>query len=218
MVSVCIPVLNNYSGLEECIRSIQDSDMKVDQIVVIDNGGGIKDNDIPNVTVFKPGFNMGVAASWNWFIDNVEGVKIITNDDIIFNKDTIRLMLEAYNENAIIFPPSLDPNQLNAFSCFLIPQKIINEVGKFDEWISYRYAYFEDNDYHYRMSLLGFAVLPCEGRVSHAGSATLKKFDFNQERSHHERFRLAEKHYIEKWGSTPGTERFRTPFNRQEEK
>ncbi len=96
-----------------------------------------------------------------------------------------------------------------------MPNNIVNSVGLFDEWISPNYGYFEDNDYHRRMKLLGFDIRPIESAgVIHVGSSTLKNFSPYEEKIHHERFRAARDRYIQKWGGLPGEEKFLTPFGK----
>jgi GT2 family glycosyltransferase len=211
MINVCIPTLNAQDEFWKCVNSIQNSSIDCN-IFVVDNGGYIDESSTKFMTVYKPTTNLGVAGSWNWFIDNVPDKRIICNDDIIFDQYAIEQLLYAYNENNIICPENLESH----FSCFLLPQHIIEVVGNFDEWISPRYAYFEDNDYFYRMNLNGFSTTKApRSYVQHKGSSTLKHFDKLRIREHHDKFRLARDHYKKKWGGEPGKEFFKTPFGIQ---
>lgn len=215
MIHVCIPVLNSYETLEKCVETINNSSIKVDSINIIDNGGFI-DNSIyskyDNVFIVSPGYNLGVAASWNWFIDNVPGIRLICNDDVFFFEHAIEDLINGYDEDNLVFPLTVD--NLNAFSCFILPDKIINEVGLFDEAISPNYGYFEDNDYYRRMRLANFNIKGVETQVGHRGSSTLKNFSPVEEEAHHQRFRKARDNYIKKWGGEPGNERFVVPYNK----
>jgi len=214
-IAICIPVLNAYDDLDRCIESISNSSIACN-VFVIDNGGSVKQKYYENVVhhIHTPLHNLGVAASWNWFIDNVPGTRIICNDDIIFDRYAIEKIIHAHsrNQDSLIFPQNLGGN---VFSCFLLPDSIISSVGRFDESISPMYAYFEDNDYSYRMTLEGFGTSPAEGSfVEHVGSSTLKHFDSMDERKHHDKFRAARDRYISKWGGGPGEEKYRTPYNK----
>jgi len=83
-------------------------------------------------------------------------------------------------------------------------------VGSFDERLYP--AYFEDNDYHYRIRLAGMrAITHPPAMFYHYGSRTQNEaggaplvpgnvFDENRRR------------YIQKWGGPPGCEQFRKPF------
>jgi GT2 family glycosyltransferase len=212
MINVCIPVLNSYEELYKCIDSINNSSVKIDNIYIINNGEQNIETHHNNVRIMSKGYNIGVAGSWNWFIDTAQEFRIITNDDIQFDENAIEEMIKNYAEDRLVFP-CFKNNEASAFSCFLLPQNIINKIGKFDEWISPNYAYFEDNDYFYRMALAGFYTYQCSASVSHTGSSTLKNFDPAKERSHHQKFRFARDRYVSKWGGLPYEERFTVPFN-----
>lgn len=211
-INICIPTLNAYKELNNCIDSINNSSILVDNIYILDNGGEYTHEPQNNLHIIKSEYNLGVAGSWNWFINNVSQIRLISNDDIIFGEHAIEDMLRSYNENYLTFPAG--NSKTNSFSCFILPQKIIDVVGMFDEWISPRYAYFEDNDYHRRMLLNGFDIMGIDASVNHVGSATLKRFTRAQKVVHHEKFKLAESHYIQKWGGTPGYELYNTEFGK----
>lgn len=209
-MNVCIPTLNSIDTFWKCVESINKSSIGC-TIYVIDNGNHVKQS-VENMVLHKPISNMGVAGSWNWFIDNVPAPRIITNDDIVFDQYAIEIMLKAQDENiSLICPENLESH----FSCFLLSDELVAKVGKFDEWISPRYAYFEDNDYCYRMSLSGVRIMKAIGAfVEHVGSSTIKHFDKIKEKAHHDKFRLARDHYEKKWGGHPGDEKFTRPFNK----
>lgn len=211
MINVCIPVLNNYDGLSKCITSIHNSTISVDNVYVVDNGGRFENVWGEWVKVHTPVTNLGVAGSWNYFIEHTSAPRIICNDDIVFESDAIEEMCKASDENpnSLIFPTGVE--NVNSFSCFLLPQKVISVVGLFDEKISPKYAYFEDNDYHRRMLLYRCDILPCAAKVHHEGSKTLKNYDANSIRRHHEKFKIAENNYIRKWGGKPGQETLMEP-------
>lgn len=213
-INICIPVLNAYKQLAQCIESIENSSVIVDNIYIINNGTEIIHNDKPYIHIHHSPFNLGVAASWNWFLDNVQEYRIICNDDIIFERGSIERMIECYDSNNLVFVNNSNNPQTNAFSCFLLPQNIIDRVGKFDEGISPNYGYFEDNDYYYRMSLQGFYITQCDASVYHAGSSTLRNFSHIQKESHHKRFRTARDNYVKKWGGEPGFEKYTTPYGK----
>lgn len=207
-----MPTLNSYSTLWKCVESINNSDIQVTSIQIIDNGGNLVHNGQSNVYIYKQSSNMGVAASWNFFIRNIPEIRIICNDDITFETNTIRTMVEGYTPNGLVFPTEL--GRENAFSCFLLSQNVIDHVGLFDEDISPNYAYFEDNDYAYRMSLMGFGFSRCNANISHVGSSTLKNYNRASKDAHHKKFRLAEENYKKKWGGIPTSEIYTTPFGK----
>lgn len=213
-MNICIPTLNAVDEFWKCVESIKNSSVST-KIYVVDNGGFVNQT-VEDMVVHKPIANLGVAGSWNYFLDHTHDVRIITNDDIVFDKFAIERMQEFhykikdYSLNLIT-----TENIGTPFSCYLISDATVEKVGKFDEWISPKYAYFEDDDYSRRMSLLEIGISRAAGAiVEHAGSSTLRHFDKIRIKEHHDKFRLARDHYKKKWGGGPREEQFRTPFNR----
>jgi GT2 family glycosyltransferase len=215
-ITLCIPTLKRYDLLTLAIDSASKGNVKPDHYVVFDNGGALDPLYLPDVNVFIYSVygNMGVAAAWNYFLKNIPEIRIIVNDDVIFFDDTIERLIEAYDEDFLIYPDGAP--SANSFSCFILPDKVVNEVGYFDEKLSPGYAYFEDNDYHRRMKSHGYDIkgVP-DCRIKHEGSATLDSYTLFEMERHHERFRLAQRNYVAKWGGLPGKERFTIPYNRE---
>lgn len=215
MLNLCIPTLNRYDLLVKCLLSAEAGTLKPDKYFIIDNGLHLNFKEMPaefsnRILIVKTRFNLGVARSWNWFIDNVEDNIVLCNDDIEFYEDSLEKLLAGYDENFITYPAE----GCTSFSCIQLPRKIINAVGHFDEALSPYYAYFEDNDYHYRMLLRGFTIKSVAGcRVKHIGSATMKNFTELELTMHHNKFREARARYIEKWGGQPAEEKFKVPFD-----
>jgi len=206
----CIPTLNNYKGLIDMIQSAEKGDVKFDRFIIMDNGGYFSYYD-PKVTVIRPGKNLGCAGSWNWFIQNVPEKRIIMNDDILFGTDSLRMFEDNLVDNWFCYPES--NSGLNSFSFFYLPNSIISKVGLFDE--EFYPAYFEDNDYHYRMQLAGdgeLHALPCQGLI-HKGSQTLKNFTPRETTEHHKNFQKNHIRFLQKWGGEPAHEIFKEPFN-----
>jgi len=98
------------------------------------------------------------------------------------------------------------------WACFLQREECWRAVGEYDELLWP--AYFEDNDYHYRMRLAGLDyVVPAGGAVTHVGSATLHALPEVHRRTVDHHFRLNQAYYVRKWGGLPGEERFTRPFD-----
>jgi hypothetical protein len=204
MINLCIPTLNQYQLMIELMVSADKGNVPPDKFYVFDNGGKLEPVD-KRVTIYKAPCNLGVAKSWNWFINNVPDIRIISNDDLVFGPETIANMSNAILDGAEFV--GLDNiSGLNLFSLFAITDKCVEKVGLFDEDISPNYAYFEDNDYHRRMNLLGVKTTYVKGDVIHVGSATLKSYTPEELEQHHQKFRRAKANYILKWGGEPGKE------------
>lgn len=158
--------------------------------------------------------NLGVAHAWNYFIESAraEGFDavIIANDDISLEAGTLqRFVNEMQTSKFVSFMGK------NAFSFFGIHLDYAAEIGEFDEnlWP----AYFEDNDFHYRMKLRGFSgTVVDEPSYFHYGSATITTFDAERKLMHHHNFNQNKQYYIQKWGGLPGDELYDTPFNSSE--
>jgi GT2 family glycosyltransferase len=214
-INVCIPTLNAIDEFWKCIDSVVNSSVSCN-IFVVDNGGLVDDSSTTKfMVVHKPLSNLGVAGSWNFMIDHTPEIRIITNDDVIFDKYAIEIMVtQYYSDRANGICNLVSPVNIGTpFSCYLLPQEVIEKVGKFDEWISPKYAYFEDDDYSYRMSMAGVGITKADMcYVEHTGSSTLRHFDKQKEREHHDKFRLARSHYVKKWGGEPHQEKYKTPF------
>jgi GT2 family glycosyltransferase len=97
----------------------------------------------------------------------------------------------------------------------MVKLSLFERVGFFDE--RFYPAYFEDNDFHYRMKLAGAteAIAPCG--YDHVNSATIQKYTPKQKEAHHERFKRLRSYYVKKWGGMPGSEAYTIPFDGEDE-
>ena len=99
------------------------------------------------------------------------------------------------------------------FSAFMVSKRCWEEVGELDELFAP--AYFEDNDYHYRMKLLGInAILYPPAMFYHYGSVTQLYADIRPIVSTG-MFENNRANYINKWGGMPGEEKFIYPYNNE---
>lgn len=99
------------------------------------------------------------------------------------------------------------------FSAFMFSRECWNVVGEFDE--VFFPAYFEDNDYHYRMKLAGVAsIVYPPAMFYHFGSRTQNEALGNgQPLVPSPLFENARAFYVKKWGGAPGDEKYETPYN-----
>ena len=85
------------------------------------------------------------------------------------------------------------------FSCFMVRWDFFDDVGTFDE--NFIPAYFEDNDMHYRIRLLGkLAISTSNAPYLHYGSVTQNGGDSPAVPGH--LFDLNRDYMMQKWGST----------------
>lgn len=209
MLSLIVPVLNNFKVFAECMASV---DHPIHPIV-LDNWNN----------------NRGVAASWN------EGMRkslelgnnyaLITNDDARFTPGAIKEMYDTikYKTNAALVCPNQNGQRGNDgliegeadFFCFLVDIKKLTEgAGWFDE--NFVPAYFEDNDMHLRIGLAGLKTYMLSNViVHHVGSAT-QNFEPGNPVVPPMRFEMNRSYFIEKWGGSPGHHQYTRPFNNPE--
>jgi GT2 family glycosyltransferase len=155
--------------------------------------------------------NLGVAASWNLFLKIAFEIKdysavIIANDDIILGNNTLQSILEKAKEfpDAVISAGPED-SRGNEFSLFYIPRSVHELIGNFDE--QFYPAYFEDNDYQYRMKLNNVPLIKSGGDAYyHKGSATINTYTPERMKKHHHDFDENEFRYVQTWGGIPGKE------------
>lgn len=211
MINICIPTLNNYNGLIQMIHSLESGSLKPDKYYVLDNGNKLLFESTSNITVLPQKINLGVAGSWNWFIENVPDKRIILNDDLLFYKFSLEDFVNSFEDDKLC---AVDTEAgLNMFSCFYLPDSVVEKVGKFDT--NFHPAYFEDNDYFYRMFLKGVEHKCIKTDIFHAGSQTLKNFSDRELNTHHTNFRKNRDYFKQKWGGLPGAEVYTSPFNRE---
>ncbi len=191
MINVCVPVLRRYDLLQRMLESLSLSTARVDRVYIINNG---RDEQRLTAAPAKP---LGVAESWNWFIQNVQQERVITNDDIVFAPTSIdKLLLQP--DADLVWAAGC------GFACFVIRDSCVKKLGLFDETISPGYGYYEDDDYLQRLDGRGTRepsakALNVDSGVRHEHSATLKAASHRDLIEHHRKFKIAQTNYINKW-------------------
>lgn len=216
-VGVVVPCLKYYKGLAETLESIRTQEEW--EPFIIPNW---RDNNV-------------LAASWNMGVDRAikRGCDyiLICNDDILLSANAIDHMVgyldncgeetvmvtgrnvksaladpyEIFNYNSEVY----DDPECPDFSCFMIRKDTFDKVGCFDE--NFIPAYFEDNDYHRRIKLLGLkAVNYGAAAFYHFGSLTQ---NLEGPVCTSDMFVGNRSYYATKWGGEPGQEQYETPFN-----
>lgn len=224
MLPVCIPTYRRYDRLNRLLETLREGSVQPSRVVIMDNGGKLKGKWDPwnkdsiraafessePVLIFNPGTNLGVSRSWNWFFNNVPselGSLIISNDDVEYESDTIDVL------SRHMASPFNDLLLNGGFSLFAMKLSLFAEIGEFDEEFSP--AYFEDNDYHWRIKLAGKDLTYCPDlKYHHHNSSTLESFTAEETAAHHKRFQKNRLYYICKWGGPPTRELFKTAFNK----
>lgn len=222
--TVCIPTLKRYDLLVRLCLSLNSErcrDLGL-KICILDNGGGLLESSLWRTSqaqyvfakpeVIVPKYNLGVAGSWNFFLQHF-GACIIANDDVVFAEETI----DSFASASMAFPEVVifegkDP--VAGFSTFYVnkPDAWL-EMGGFDELLNP--AYFEDNDCRHRLCLAGNPVkkILLKG-WRHDNSSTLSSADESYRRMHWCLYRRNRSYYIRKWGGLPGREKNISPFGK----
>ena len=208
--AIGIPTLNRFDLLYPSLI-LYTQDMPNVKLFVVDNGN--QDIELkfkhPNLKVIVNHDNLGVAASWNILCKEIfqeHQYAIILNDDVYLGKKDyeIDMFLKQYPQKEF-FLGTQD------FCSYIMPKNTFERVGDFDE--SFFPAYFEDNDYFYRMRLahINYFVAPIINPILYRSSMTMAKdpnilnyFKDNQNR------------YINKWGGLPESEKYLKPFDNKD--
>ena len=214
-VAYCVVTFCGYPSCRETIDSLP-ADAR---LLVIDN----------SIT------DWALSKAWNYAIDRLciqEGYDavVIANDDVVLRSDTGDLlasallerqfvderpcpdakieMVTAYNTRDL---PDVGPRWGTGpdFSCFCVTKEIFDTMGRFDEEFP---LYFEDNDAHHRLRMAGYEALSFAPYL-HYGSQSSRRENGKYESIAQEKYRRSEIRYKLKWGSGPGDERYRVPFN-----
>jgi hypothetical protein len=216
MLMIGVPVLRRYDLLRELVASLGRSTLKPNYLAIIDNGqqpdkARVISEEATRLGIFTdvicPNKPMGVAESWNFFIKNYEGLRIISNDDIEFGPRSLEKFTA--NQADLVFCDA-------GFSCFLLRDSGINKVaqydrqnnqttvGLFDESISPGYGYYEDEDYMTRLLHARAWMENVQCGVVHKQSQTINAANAEELQEHHRKFITAQSNFIKKWGGMPG--------------
>jgi hypothetical protein len=223
-IRVGIPTLSCYDKLIYlCDHLLNDEHPRLEaEVLILDNGGRMQNSgainelaelcDTEKWKVAVPPYNLGVAKSWNYLINQLNQC-IISNDDVVFGLNDIEMFLEAADAN----PGSilLETNHpVGGFSTFYVNRpELWLSMGGFDELFAP--AYFEDNDCRWRLLVANNPAVKVNlPSWSHDNSSTLHRGDDHYKRMHWCCFERNKAYYQVKWGGLPGKEQFTTAFNK----
>lgn len=206
-----VPTLVRYDLLEKFLQSLRDSEVKPEQVIIVDNGEQgdffkhIVEVGSP-IHVVKPRKNLGVAASWNEIVARSRilypdhETVVFANDDVILG----RLTLTQYMWQVARGMDLVESDRgSDGFCLFALSRRCVDIVGLFDElfWP----AYYEDCDFSIRFDNAcrrgqslkrGKAPAP-----RHEGWATTKAL--GSEGWIGECRQANAQHYARKWGGPP---------------
>lgn len=220
--NLCITTFNRYDLLEKCILSI---DFPIKNILIVTNSKKNRDENIinnicklnKNIRIIDPGYNMGVAGSWNFFINNfinIDGEVYITQDDIEFKPGALELLY------------SISKKENNDFvygyfmGAFIYKKSGFKKIGYFDE--NFYPAYYEDADFCYRTKMHDYfnpndtfkiAWSDPDLFLHHGGATQTIKDDDKKPSDYHMNILKNSNYYGSKWGGTSGSETYKNPYN-----
>src|SRR5579872_6052989 len=184
---------------------------------------------------FQRSINYGITDAFDRLFD----ISFVCNNDIVLHPEAIWRIVERFQKgdvgmvtcmdirgemNEKNIPPlmiesilakdkeSVEESNHPNFSAFAINKECWETVGQFDEL--FEPAYFEDNDYHYRMkqASINAIVLPT-ALFYHYGSRTQNESTENGlPLVSGGQFENTKALYAKKWGGVPGSESFLTPY------
>ena len=201
-----IPTINRADLLNDALHKYE-KDFPDIEIFVADNGhqniyvGG-------NIRCFNMGKNLGVSASWNFLLSKGFGLGhergVILNDDIYWGKTQgqIEHFIERHSDKGFMVCKK-------EWSAFILDKTTFDVTGGFDT--RFYPAYFEDNDFGFRMRLLGVKRIHSEelDPIVYRNSMSIQK-----DPTLNHGFEKNRQYYIQKWGGNPSEEKFTKPFNK----
>jgi GT2 family glycosyltransferase len=181
-VKLGIPTLANYDGLDAMCLSAEQGKVKPSGYIVVDNGGtydGAAKHHVwmeqasargASIELYTPGYNLGVAASWNWMLERAfgmgESALVIANDDVSFGEQTFAELVLGLD--------SLPFVSADGWACFGQTASCTTRVGWYDE--NFWPAYYEDNDYEMRLRRAGISPVRVVSQpLQHVGWATTRR-------------------------------------------
>ncbi len=171
---------------------------------------------------------------------------VILNNDIILHHDCIDNMIGEIKAGGFPFVSGIDVCKECAkpidvleldvpakkfvvdepeFSCYTVDIKLLDKLREREENIEeypglfdqkFHPAYFEDNDFHYRIKLAKMRAVKLNTALYyHYGSRTILS---NEEvlNISNNYYSINAQRYVEKWGGGPRQEKFKIPFDQEE--
>ena len=206
---VGIPTINRKDLLIETLNDLSHCMPDLDYLVIVDNGNqGIQIPEaFSNKSILRVNeVNAGVSGSWNYLarrgFERHEATHVLLiEDDVVFghSRDDVEKAIKENPDTAIGCP---------SFGALILSKTCYNNVGPFDE--EFFPAYYEDNDYAYRMKLKGYELIHeynLRPIIERKSQSIAKNSNLN------ENFMNNRARYLNKWGGEPQRETYTTPFN-----
>jgi GT2 family glycosyltransferase len=173
---VCvIPVLGfaTLSKFDLAQRLLDSIDYPIEKVVIVDNSGKRSWIPEPNefvqdLWVIRLPHGLGANGAWNLIIKSTPFAPywVIPNDDCWFEPGALKTIAEQVDKTKFNF---VDVNP--KWSCVIPTEGSVEKAGLWDE--AFHPIYFDDNDYEWRMDMLGVGFHNIPAMVHHDNSSTL---------------------------------------------
>ena len=174
--SQVIPVLGfaTLKRFDLADRLLASIDYPVEHLVIVDNSGTqswtpTQPDNVKNLWLIRVPFGLGLVGAWNLIVKSTPHAPywVLVNDDAHFAEGALEIIAQDADPDGLCFP-HIVPD----WSCIVLGQKVVEEVGLYDERLYP--LYFDDNDYERRIRHAGLSVKRIEAIVHHDNSSTLK--------------------------------------------
>jgi GT2 family glycosyltransferase len=171
-----IPVLGfaTLKRFDLAQRLLDSIDYPVEHLVIVDNSGTntwnpTQPETVKNLWMIRVPFGLGLVGAWNLIVKSTPYAPywVLVNDDAWFEQGALDVIAQEADSDALSFP-HISPE----WSCIILGQKVVEEVGLYDERLYP--LYFDDNDYERRIRNANLPVKRINAIVHHDNSSTLK--------------------------------------------
>jgi hypothetical protein len=188
-----IPVLGfaTLTKFDMAQRLLDSIDYPVQDLVIVNNSGTREFEPIVNWELVGKLWHielpsgLGANGAWNLIIKSTPHAPywVIPNDDSWFEAGALETIATELDPEAFNFV-NIEPK----WSCVIPTEHSVDKAGLWDE--AFHPIYYDDDDYEWRMNLLGVRFNTINAKVNHNNSSTLKSgfsernsFTFNRNRS-----------------------------------
>jgi GT2 family glycosyltransferase len=163
--------LKRFDLAERLLASI---DYPVEHLVIVDNSGTqtwnpTQPDKVKNLWLIRVPFGLGLVGAWNLIVKSTPHAPywVLVNDDAWFGEGALDVIAQDANPDGLSFP-HISPE----WSCIVLGQKVVEQVGLYDERLYP--LYFDDNDYQRRIEKASLPIQRIDAIVHHDNSSTLK--------------------------------------------
>jgi len=171
-----IPVLGfaTLKRFDLAQRLLDSIDYPVEHLVIVDNSGTntwqpSQPDKVKNLWMIRVPFGLGLVGAWNLIVKSTPYAPywLLVNDDAWFGEGALEIIAQDADPDGLSFP-HIVPD----WSCIVLGQKVVEQVGLYDERLYP--LYFDDDDYERRIRNAGLSVKRIEAIVHHNNSSSLQ--------------------------------------------